>query len=239
MDCSNLTYCEVSGAAEEEWIAIVQLNTIDNTTTSDNGYGDYSSITTTVLPGSTHSINLAPGYSGFQFSEYFIVWIDFDASGDFDLSEVVFDSGQPSNQPVSGSVTIPADAQAGAVRMRVAMDYYTSGGGGDLPVSCGSLSYGEAEDYCILIDSPDQIGEKNASNFAIFPNPVNNFLAVQGLPANSRLAVLDMNGREVLTRSLNNNNEQIDVTTLAEGMYMVRISNEQQVLSTQRIVVQH
>jgi hypothetical protein len=46
-------------------------------------------------------------------------------------------------------------------------------------------------------------------------------------------------GNVVKTQSIKNTNEAIDVSSIANGVYFVVVTNGQQVLSTQKIMVQH
>ena len=60
---------------------------------------------------------------------------------------------------------------------------------------------------------------ENAANVAIYPNPVRNMLTIEGNDVKN-VEVIDMNGRVVLT---NDRAGQLDMSTLAEGVYMVRV----------------
>lgn len=60
---------------------------------------------------------------------------------------------------------------------------------------------------------------ENAANVAIYPNPVRNMLTIEGNDVKN-VEIIDMNGRVVLT---NDRAGQLDMSTLAEGVYMVRV----------------
>src|SRR5690606_8531766 len=61
--CITLVYCDATSIdASEEWIDRVQLNTIDNISGSDGGYGDFTGISTQLNQGSTHSLTVTPGF---------------------------------------------------------------------------------------------------------------------------------------------------------------------------------
>ncbi len=60
---------------------------------------------------------------------------------------------------------------------------------------------------------------ENAANVAIYPNPVRNMLTIEGNDVKN-VEVIDMNGRVVFT---NDRAGQLDMSTLAEGVYMVRV----------------
>ncbi|RYF76357.1 MAG: hypothetical protein EOO39_05665 [Cytophagaceae bacterium] len=88
-------------------------------------------------------------FLGYGNAQQIAIWIDFDQNYEFDASERVFGTTTGVKAPVSGSLTIPATVQAGVTyRMRIRNQFSSS-----INVSCEVLSYGEAEDYLVYIDS--------------------------------------------------------------------------------------
>ena len=155
-NCSGPTeYCDAIGAEPWwQWISNVTFNTIDNTTGKD-GYGDYTTINTTLDQGATYPISIQNTFSYTQWDEHIIVWIDFNQDGDFiDAGEQVFSQispeGTPHVQPapVTGTIAIPASAMLGSTRMRIAMQQEMD------PLPCGNFQYGEVEDYTVNIAAP-------------------------------------------------------------------------------------
>ena len=75
-------------------------------------------------------------------------WIDFNNNNVFDASEMVLDvNGFTRSSPAVANVTIPATAVTGVyLRMRVLMAFNTISG------PCHSPTYGQAEDYAILVE---------------------------------------------------------------------------------------
>ncbi|NJX14296.1 T9SS type A sorting domain-containing protein [Tamlana crocina] len=58
-------------------------------------------------------------------------------------------------------------------------------------------------------------------------NPVNNELSVKGLAANiNHLSVFSLLGKEVLSRDINSESVNIDVSSLTSGMYLVKLSSD-------------
>ncbi|RMG82867.1 MAG: T9SS C-terminal target domain-containing protein [Bacteroidetes bacterium] len=146
--CLDAEYCPAFSAnSSNEWIALVQLAGLNNATGSDFGYGDYTGLPVELETYQIYDLHIHPGFSGFGFNEYFKVWIDFDQNGAFDEpAELVFDPGGTTNQPVSGQIVIPPDAQPGLTRMRVIMRF------SEPPTPCDEgFNFGEVEDYCVLI----------------------------------------------------------------------------------------
>ncbi len=149
-DTQDVTYCNSNGNdASEEWIESVEIDGNLNTTGSDGGYGDYSSIIYDMELGQNYPFTLTQGYSGTTYGEYFVIWIDFNNNGSFDdAGELVYDAGGTNTTAVSGNINIPATASPGNVRMRISMKYNS------IPNSCESFTYGEVEDYTVQIIDP-------------------------------------------------------------------------------------
>ncbi|MDX1830118.1 MAG: M4 family metallopeptidase [Lutibacter sp.] len=150
---TSITYCTSQGnTVTDEYIGRVQLGTIDNTSGSGNGYSDHTSISTDLNKGDVATITITPTWTGTVYSEGYSVWIDFNHNGDFgDAGEQVFSKAASKTTPVSGSFTVPATAVTGSTTMRVSMKY------NGVPTACETFSYGEVEDYTVvLIDAtPD------------------------------------------------------------------------------------
>jgi serine protease len=150
--CRDLPYCEIkSDGANLEWIANVTFNTLNNSTASDGGYGDFTNLMyTEIEAGVTYEISVSPGYSNSNFLEYFRAWIDYNQDGDFDDDgETILAPSDDVNTTVTNNVTVPTNAISGSTRMRVLMRW----GGSNIsnPPPCEDIDFGEIEDYCINI----------------------------------------------------------------------------------------
>ncbi len=150
--CLDLEYCAAIGeSTDDEWIQSIEVADLINNSGNDSGYGNYSGLSANVMTYNSYNITLTQGYSGNAFDEYFRIWIDYNHDGDFaDADELAFDPGSPSNQPVTGTITIPGDATLGLTRMRIAMRW-EGVFGNSVPENCEDFGFGEVEDYCINI----------------------------------------------------------------------------------------
>jgi PKD repeat protein len=137
-------YCTSKGSSQSyEWISKVEDGSFSNSSTA-SGYSDFTSKVIPMTKGTGYTVGLTPGFSGSSYTEYWRVWIDLNADGDFeDSGEKVLEKSGKSK--VSASVTIPSTAITGNTRMRVSMRYSS------YPSSCGTFSYGEVEDYTVQI----------------------------------------------------------------------------------------
>lgn len=150
------TYCAASGGCDE-YIENVTFESINNTTGCD-GYGDHTDLVAAVEPGGSYPITITIG--GAYSSDTGAVYVDWNQDLDFD------DPGETASLnpgggygPYQGTVTVPADAAPGNTRMRIRLAWNTN------PSACGSLSYGEVEDYTIQVGEP-------APPFMIYPEVI-------------------------------------------------------------------
>lgn len=149
-------YCPSTHQYAYERIVQVQLNSGSQVSdwSAPNGYGDYTNFSFTDLQqGGNYTIQVT-GYMPNQtaYPDYVKVWVDFDQNGEFIDSGEEFDLGAftyVGEHVFSGSLTVPADALAGATRMRVVLAD-TPGGA----VPCSTSDYGETEDYTVTLGAP-------------------------------------------------------------------------------------
>lgn len=233
--CTDFTYCEVGGDSELEWIAEVEINNASNVSDANSGgYAFFEDFDVELTIGGEYTITLTPGFSGNQtYPEYFRVWIDFNANGTFDASELVFNPEETTTTSISGDVIIPETAFPGSTRMRVAMSY---GGfwGGAIPEACEDVTYGEFEDYCVNIVAPVSVQENESNSFVFFPNPAINELRWNDNNI-KEIRIFDVSGRVLLTEL--NLNRALDVSAISNGVYqVVATKTDGSVLSNQMII---
>ena len=64
-----------------------------------------------------------------------------------------------------------------------------------------------------------------AEGFTISPNPSKDFVTIESSAANEEIAVTDLSGRKLLTARIADGKAVLDISSLADGMYLVRIGN--------------
>ena len=146
--CVGGDYCEINPDfifSDLEWIEEVNLNGTANISGQDGGYAFFNNPFEPVEIDSSYEISIVPGFSGFNYQEYYFVFIDFNQDGDFDDSDELAFEGGPTNTTAIGNITIPSDAVIGLTRMRIVLSF----GYNNSPCP-GSLA-GEVEDYCLEI----------------------------------------------------------------------------------------
>ncbi|RMA65923.1 M4 family metallopeptidase [Ulvibacter antarcticus] len=218
-------YCASNGnSTSDEYIQRVQLGSINNVTgASSVGYGNFTALSTN-LSGS-NTITITPAWTGTVYSEGYAVWIDYNRDGDFgDSGELVYSRSASTATSVSGTFTVPGSASAGPTRMRVSMKY------NGIPTSCESFSYGEVEDYIVVLGGSNPImgitGDVFSSSnsvLSIYPNPVKGAVLnaeLTGTTATDYI-IFNMIGQVVAKGAFTNT---IDVSLLQSGIYMIQVN---------------
>ncbi|OJJ17628.1 hypothetical protein BKI52_27590 [marine bacterium AO1-C] len=251
------TYCSSQGTnVSYEYINSVAIGSINNTSQSDNGYGDYTSLSTNLTAGGSASITITPGFPrGSSYNESYKVWIDFNRDGDFaDAGEEVF--SQSSSSAVSGSISIPAGAVSGTTRMRVSMRYNSA------PASCGNFTYGEVEDYSVNITGGSGISSANTQTGPVtesqtnpqiveasfdlntYPNPTTKEVNVNlqmSEETEVSIAIINLKGQQVMSKNTKiaraGLTERLEVGHLKKGIYLMTIRAKNGYQKTHKIVI--
>lgn len=132
-----------------EFITNVNFAGINNTSAGTiGGPVNYTGQTATVTQGSTSTLSVTIDPDA---SDYVYAWIDWNQNGSFaDVGETYTVATNTSSAgPHSLSISIPITATLGTTRMRVMVDYNNA-----IPNPCRSATYGEAEQYSVLVNAP-------------------------------------------------------------------------------------
>ncbi|HPE34223.1 MAG TPA: C25 family cysteine peptidase [Bacteroidales bacterium] len=111
---------------------------------SENGYGDFTGMSTEVIPGESYTVSLETGYD----DQNVCLWIDFNSNKEFEESERLITDYNlvNSNQVYTTQITIPESVTGGMKRLRVRARWMDSASD-----PCEDFSYGETEDYTVMI----------------------------------------------------------------------------------------
>ncbi|MCB0766382.1 MAG: hypothetical protein KDB95_04150, partial [Flavobacteriales bacterium] len=138
-------YCSATHTTVDELITNVTVGNINNTTTSPGAplYSDFTSQVASMQAGQSYpiSVTIAPIYTG----DTIAVWVDWNGDLDFDDANELQVKLSAASGSVTSNIVVPASVSIGSKRMRVRLMYNT------VPVPCGSVTYGETEDYTISI----------------------------------------------------------------------------------------
>ena len=84
----------------------------------------------------------------------------------------------------------------------------------------------------IVVDYPVNVKEleEKKTGFKLYPNPTSNTLFVEinneELLINNELQIFDVNGKLMLSMSLNSEKQSVDISNLAKGIYFVKIGEQ-------------
>jgi hypothetical protein len=239
-----VTYCTSRGNnTTYEYINKVVLGSINNTSGNNSGYGNYTALSTNLTGSTSNTITLTPGFGGTSYREYWKVYIDYNKNGVFtDAGENVVSTN--STAAISASFTVPASALNGTTRMRIQMQYNAYAG-----TSCSSYTYGEVEDYSVVITGNAQrpmahetsTGSFNSLN--VYPNPSQGIVNISFNSTVSNVAVMritDLVGKVIVTENIQvvegTNKFTTDLTPYSKGIYFMELIDESN-RSIQRIIL--
>lgn len=239
--CVDAAYCSSKGNSDLEWIKLVKLGSINNSTLGDGGYGNFTNFTTNLNKNETYSIQVAPGYLSQSYPERFKVWIDYDQNGQFNNNELIYDTQQGITNTSTGSFIVPATAQTGSTRLRVSMQYQD-----DFAPnlnSCSAIEYGEVEDYCVSIKLETNV-KPITTKIAIFPINFNNQLNIEilnNLENWNTIEMYNILGNLVLSKNIDNtNNNTLTISLITDklhtGVYFVKLKSKNQQHYLQKVI---
>ncbi|MBP9078889.1 MAG: S8 family serine peptidase [Flavobacteriales bacterium] len=238
--CVEGEFCTSQGDDTSfEWIALVQVNTINRTSISDGGYASIAATgqTTELTIGATYPVQFAPGYDFFNYQESFTLWMDFNHDGQFMASERLFQDFTSTTTPLEGTITIPDDATPGPVRMRVLMKDSSHPANG-----CTNFDYGETEDYCVnLVNHWTGVDEAPwGPAVQLYPQPADEMLHIQlAAGGDLQLSVTDLTGRTILERSMAQGQATVNTARLGPGMYQYLVQAHGTLVARGNFMVVH
>ena len=199
------TYGSASGgsSSSQEYICNVAMAGVSNTSGADH-YANYSTDPSLYISlesgvSSELTIALANPYN----ADNGAVWVDWNLDYDFSSDERVFLS--PFGQgPYTTNITAPDSAVVNEhLRMRLRVDYNNPD-----PQPYGFTSFGEVEDYTIIVGSAGINNDDNdvrapvTGYLSIYPNPACETAAISfalSEPEEASIDIFDLNGRKVQT----------------------------------------
>ena len=206
---------------------LFQLGDIFNESQCE-GYGDFMNISTELFQNSTNELTVTTGYG----DQYVKVWIDYNDDLEFTNEEIVVDDyilapGQgPGSYTETINLVIPENALVGPHILRAKTNWAA-----DVPDDpCSITTYGETEDYTvIIIESLMSLNENNLPLApVIYPNPTDGKVTVdlKGTYKNISVKLNDVLGREIFTKFYNEAQELHFSVNESSGVYFLKIATE-------------
>lgn len=191
---------------------------------SETGYTDYTQELQTpeLMQGDTYTMNIT-SQSEVPDEDDVRVWLDYNQDGVFVNSEEIGNTaggGLDEEGEFGFQFSIPEGLELGTYRIRVRMAWL----GGDDIEPCVNKSYGEAEDYAVEITENMGVETSVFDQFSFYPNPVENQLNLSAETPIENLKVYNMLGQEVLQKSPNTTEIQLQTQDLASGIYWIKVS---------------
>jgi hypothetical protein len=197
-DPPSACYCipsYTSGTGFGDYIGLVNLGSINNTTTGNPTspyFTYYNGMSTVVEQGAPYTLTLSPGT--YPSGNVFAAWIDYNIDGTFQASEKLGEITINAAYPATGTIsfTVPGAATIGTTRMRVREVYF-----GSSIDPCATYTYGETEDYDIIIQAPTPrtVGVIDAMQVTgpVNPGTNNNNLLRIGIPVTGSIGTQTLN----------------------------------------------
>lgn len=119
-----------------------------------NNYHYFVGMVVSVMPGGSFGVNIqcaAPGTGcSSTYQHGMRIWVDWNNDGDYyDANENAYNTGTSGFQVFSGTITCPIGTACGLKRMRARSAWIS------VPSDpCNTLSYGECEEYDVMVGSP-------------------------------------------------------------------------------------
>ncbi|WP_051203476.1 GEVED domain-containing protein [Hugenholtzia roseola] len=247
-----VSYCASRGnSVADEWIQRVQFGSINNNSGANGGYGNFTNLSTTLNRGTSYTLTITPAWSGTVYREGYAVWIDWNQDGDFaDAGEQVVTVARTNATPISRTISVPTTALAGATRMRISMKYNAT------PTACETFSYGEVEDYTVVIatassnvnPADDHVASQQRETqggdlkegdiaFSLYPNPAQTVLNVRlgFVGEGAKVSIISVTGAEVYQTTLQNQENELTISHLKSGMYILSVTDGREVF-TQKFI---
>ena len=224
-----VAYCTLSSTnSNDEYISNVTIVAEGaygvNSTSGASNYTNYSADPTRLVKlakgTNNNTISVTKAWPSTQWNDAITVWIDFDRSGTFEASEMIMTSSPDKVTPVTEIFSVPATAYSGTktVGMRVALRFNTT-----QMEPCGTYTYGEVEDYAVLISPTLGVGSVNVQSAQVYPNPAIDLLNITKVSDKATYKIVSMTGQVVASGKVVNN--KVQVSQLVKGAYIIAIDN--------------
>ena len=149
-----------------------------------------------------------------------------DAGEIYQIAQTIVGSTGVDAIQATETLVVPAGATLGNTRMRVKKLFGTT----NAADPCLGASFGQAEDYTLNVTSLG-VSNVNKSQVKVYPNPVVDVLNIDADSKVSNVQVFDLSGKAVSSFDLNQVRNQVNLSKLAPGVYVVNIQTEKGIQS--------
>jgi hypothetical protein len=231
LEITDTTYCTAGSTNASEYISNVAIGSINQASVRGTaGYQDYTWQTTAMQKGvnTTATITVTNPY----VSDQILIWIDWNQDGDFDEAgeNVYASTGSFASPHTTANFAPPAGAKTGITRMRIRL-HNTINGTNATP--CGNSGYGEVEDYSLnVINATATPTVLDGGSIRIYPNPTTGKLEISEIESmgnECKVEILNNLGSLIYISVFKNfgNKISLDLSPYTEGLYLIRLSNNE------------
>ncbi|MBK8611661.1 MAG: M4 family metallopeptidase [Chitinophagaceae bacterium] len=241
------TYCASSGTNTSDWIDYFSLGGVNRSSGAEPGGYAHTGLNMNLAIGSTsNNGTISAGYTGSTKKQNYAVYIDLNQDGDFDDAgeKVAGQLSTTNGGNFSFNVNIPATATPGLTTLRVVMRRQST-----TVTPCMVGNRGETEDYYVNLtggafqgfgSNPVTVAEgRSETGILVGPNPSTGIynLYVNGDFKPVHYAVISVSGLPVKQGSLMlTKQQQIDITAFPSGIYVLRLTDQQGVTRSVKLI---
>ena len=233
-------YCNISssGTTTEEITSVVFGNAFITNTDFQSILVNKTSEAMVVVPGTPYTLSVQGNTKG-DFENKIIAFIDWNQNDILDDEGEVYEVGTITNstgtdgQIATMTITVPTGEFSGTTRIRIAKIYtdedspaiinpcaieFDAFGMGNYP------AYGQALDFTI---SFVELGTEtfDLNSLSVYPVPTSEILNISYKDAIDNVKIYNLIGQEVFSENVNSANSQINLSMLAAGNYIVKLSS--------------
>lgn len=204
-------------------VSVGTLNHSTNGAFADGGYLNLSCNQVVVLsPETTYPVSVTTSAS---FKEFVKIYIDYDNNGTFENSELAYNDTARLGRHTGKIISPKGTVTNTLLRMRVMSDYNAIASG------CSNLTYGQAEDYGVVLASEVLTGieEKELTRADIQPNPFTGsaWVVPSNYSGSLTFTVFDYLGKTIYTENRSNAEPFEYVgSELNNGIYFYKIDTK-------------
>lgn len=239
---SGSTLCiptSVNGPADGDFIDGVVLGNINHTGTGSadgSTYNDYTAFSTTLNRNSSYTIQVT---SGEYEQDIVAAWIDFNANGTLEESELLGSAVTSTPFETSSfTFTVPGNAVLGNTVLRARAVFPDTGEPTEAD-PCANFSWGETEDYGIVISAPSGIALTHAPELVTRTFQDHVTISWGGMALDRHARVVDAAGRTVAEFQPDMAQAVIQTDHLAPGIYLVSLDLDGNLLNARFAVARH
>lgn len=210
----------------------VKIGTINNASTDNIGFEDFSAIKTELERGKTYPFQINAQTYDSGSNQAITAFIDWNQNGFLGDEGEIYNLGKVSTSngnTITYQLPIPLTAKLGNTKMRIiseAFNYPT--------YSCSVFDQGQAEDYTVTVLKESlAVSETDKKiNTIIFPNPTKDILNIKNEKDLTKAEIIDMTGKKVMESA----SKTIDVSNLTTGQYIIKMTFEEGSTDTQKLI---